>query len=227
MKSTYETNLDNLFEAIEKARLNQSEHHIVDIVAISKYSTTNEIKTLYEAGQQSFGEYKIQDIKLKSKQLDKLPIRWHFVGSLQKNKINNLIDINPTLFHSLDSLELAYELDKKLKIKNKIMKCLLQVNSSFEHSKSGISPDDVLQTYRNIEINCSNINLKGLMCIGANSKDKQNIEKSFKITKDIYDKLRTATILSMGMSGDYETAIKCGSNMIRVGSKLFTKETIN
>ncbi len=112
-------NLDIVIEKIEKARLEVSDHHIVQLVAISKYSNSDDIATLYEAGQRAFGENKVQDFKQKSQELDELPLSWHFVGNLQKNKINNLIDLNPSLFHGLDSLELALELDKKLKVKSK------------------------------------------------------------------------------------------------------------
>lgn len=215
------SNLDKIITQIEKARLNLSDHHIVNLVAISKYSTSQDIKTLYEAGQRAFGENKIQDLKLKQKELEDLPIAWHFVGTLQKNKINNLIDCNPTLMHSLDSLELAKELDKKLKAKNKTMNCLVQINSSYEDTKSGIDPKDATSIINNIKDNCSNINLKGIMSIGANSQNEEDILKSFQITKEIYDNFNQFTICSMGMSGDFEIAIKNGSNMVRIGSALF------
>ncbi len=99
-------NLDEVISKAEAARLSLSDHHIVKIVAISKYNTQEDIQTLYEAGQRAFGENKVQDLKEKSVNLDDTPIEWHFVGRLQKNKINNLIDLNPSLMHSLDSLEL-------------------------------------------------------------------------------------------------------------------------
>ena len=106
-------NLDNVITKIEFSRLQVNDHKIVQLVAISKYSTAQDVKKLYEAGQRAFGENKVQDLKSKQEELDDLPIAWHFVGTLQKNKINNLIDLNPVLMHSLDSLELAEDLDKK------------------------------------------------------------------------------------------------------------------
>lgn len=121
MEKTIATkNLDNLITKVEAARLKVSEHHIVKIVGISKYSTIEDITTLYEVGQRAFGENKVQDLRDKSQALEEFPIEWHFVGTLQKNKINNLLELNPTLVHSLDSLPLAIELNKKLveKIKN-------------------------------------------------------------------------------------------------------------
>ena len=217
-------NLDKVISKTEFSRLQVSDHHIVQTVAISKYSTTKDITTLYEAGQRAFGENKIQDLKEKSQTLQDLPIQWHFVGTLQKNKINNLIDLSPTLMHSLDSLELALELNKKLEIKSKKMNCLLQINSANEDTKSGFLYNEALTMYKKIQNECPNINLKGVMSIGANTNDKALIIKSFQLTKNIFDKLEDATICSMGMSGDFDIAILNGSNMIRVGSALFTKE---
>jgi len=216
-------NLDTVITNVEAARLSLSDHHIVKIVAISKYNTQEDIQTLYNAGQRAFGENKIQDLKEKSINLDDTPIEWHFVGRLQKNKINNLIDLNPALMHSLDSLELAQELDKKLEAKNRKMNCLLQINSANEDSKAGVSSDNAIDIYTQISQNCKNIKLQGVMSIGAHCDDEDRIKESFDITKGIFDSLKDtgAKFCSMGMSSDYELAIKCGSNMIRVGSSLF------
>lgn len=216
-------NLDEIITKVEGARLRISEHHIVKIIGVSKYSTANDIKTLYEAGQRAFGENKVQDLKEKSETLDDLPIEWHFIGTLQKNKINNLIDLNPTLVHSIDSLDLALELNKKLEAKNKKLSALLQINSAYEETKSGVMPEVAIEVYKQIIELCPNINLKGVMSIGAHVEDEKVIRDSFKTTKKIYDELVPfgAKYCSMGMSSDFELAIACGSNMIRVGSFLF------
>ncbi len=214
-------NLDTIITKIEASRLKVSDHLIVQLVAISKYSTAQEIQTLYEAGQRAFGENKVQDLKEKQEILKDLPIAWHFVGTLQKNKINNLIDCNPTLMHSLDSLDLAQELDKKLKAKNKTMKCLLQINSAYEESKSGVSPEDAISIYNEIQEKNTNIKLVGVMSIGAHSQNQDEILKSFQTTTNIFKNCPDATICSMGMSGDFELAIENGSNMVRIGSALF------
>ena len=224
-KQTATKNLDEVITKVEGARLRISEHHIVKIIGISKYSTATNVATLYEAGQRAFGENKVQDLKEKMEQLDELPIEWHFVGTLQKNKINNLIDLNPTLIHSLDSLDLAIELNKKLVAKNKKLSALLQINSAYEDTKSGVLPEVAVNVYKQIIETCPNIILKGVMCIGANVDDEKVIKESFKTTKKIFDELTTvgAKYCSMGMSSDFELAIACGSNMIRVGSTLFKK----
>jgi pyridoxal phosphate enzyme (YggS family) len=216
-------NLDKVITKVEGARLRVSDHHIVKIIGISKYSQSEDVAMLYKAGQRAFGENKVQDLKQKMADLDELPLEWHFVGRLQKNKINNLIDLNPTLMHSLDSLELAQELDKKLEAKNKTMSCLLQINSAKEDSKAGVMPEEAITIYKNILENYPNIKLKGVMSIGAHVDDRDIIKNSFMVTKNIYDELVPfgAKYCSMGMSGDFELAITCGSNMIRVGSSLF------
>ena len=214
-------NLDEIITKIEFSRLQVNDHKIVQLVAISKYSTSDDIKKLYESGQRAFGENKVQDLKLKQEELEDYPIAWHFVGSLQKNKINNLIDLNPILMHSLDSLDLAEELDKKLKAKNKKMNCLLQINSAYEDSKSGVDPKNAVEIYDIIKQKYTNINLKGVMSIGAHSQERTEVIKSFQTTKKIFDACKEATICSMGMSGDFEMAILEGASMIRVGSALF------
>jgi pyridoxal phosphate enzyme (YggS family) len=222
-KEEYKLYIDDVVRRVEYARLNVSDYHIVKTVAVSKYSTAEEIQALYEIGQRAFGENKVQDLKAKAKELEELPLEWHFIGNLQKNKINNLLDINPTLFHALDSLELALELQKKLEAKEMSLDCLVQINSAKEESKHGLLPEDAVEIYTKITNECPNINLKGLMSIGAHSEDRKIIKQSFDTTYEIFKQLPNATICSMGMSGDFELAIECGSNMIRLGSVMFNK----
>jgi pyridoxal phosphate enzyme (YggS family) len=145
------------------------------------------------------------------------------IGTLQKNKINHLIDLNPSLFHALDSIDLAHELNKKLVAKGQTMSALLQINAAKEESKAGVASEEAFDIYQQIKETCPQITLKGVMTIGAHSEDQQEIQKSFETTHAIYEKLQTegATICSMGMSGDYELAIACGSNLVRIGSALF------
>lgn len=219
----YKLHVDSIIQRVEQARLKVSKHHIVKIVAVSKYSTSDDIQNLYNIGQRAYGENKVQDLKIKNKELQDLPIEWHFIGNLQKNKINNLLDINPFLMHSLDSLDLAYELQKKLQAKDMTLDALIQINSAKEDTKHGFMPEVAKETYEQIQKECPNINLKGVMSIGAHTDDKDIVRKSFELTYEIYKSLDGATICSMGMSIDFELAIECGSNMIRLGSVLFKK----
>ena len=222
-ETEYKIYIDAIVRRVEFARLQVNDHHIVKTIAVSKYSTSEEIQKLYNIGQRAYGENKVQDLKTKSQELEELPIEWHFIGNLQKNKINNLLDINPSLFHALDSIELAHELQQKLQVRDMKLDCLLQVNSAREDSKHGFMPKITLQAYTQIQEECPNINLKGLMSIGAHTDDKAIIKKSFETTHNLYKQLNGATICSMGMSGDFELAIACGSNMIRLGSIMFNK----
>jgi hypothetical protein len=127
------------------------------------------------------------------------------------------------LFQALDSLELAHELQKKLQARDMTLDALLQINSAKEESKHGVMPEIAVETYRQIQKECPNIKLKGVMSIGAHSDDRTIIKKSFETTHAIYKELEGATICSMGMSGDFELAIECGSNMVRLGSIMFNK----
>lgn len=214
---------DKIIERVERARLSVSDHHIVKIVAASKYVDSNAIKSLYSIGQRAFGENRVQDLSTKSAALEDLPLEWHFIGTLQKNKINQLLSINPYLFHAIDSVELAHSIDERLKRNNKSLRALVQVNSADKESKSGFSVDEFLDAYYQINEECSNIKLLGIMSIGAHSDDRELVKKSFETTRALYEKLPDATICSMGMSGDFELAIECGSNMVRLGSILFDR----
>jgi len=219
----YKLYIDDVIRRVESARLRVSGHHIVKILAVSKYSTSSEIEKLYKIGQRAFGENKVQDLEKKAQELEDLPLEWHFIGNLQKNKINKLLSINPALFQGLDSLELAHELQKKLQAKEMTLDSLLQINSAKEESKHGVMPEDALEVYKTIQKECPNINLKGVMSIGAHSDDKELVKQSFLTTHTIFKQLEGATICSMGMSGDFELAIECGSNMVRLGSIMFNK----
>ena len=212
--------LDELIQKVEAARLKRSEHLIVQIVAVTKYTDDLEVlKRLYNDGQRAFGENRVQDMEKKVKALEELPIEWHFIGNLQKNKINKLLKLNPFMIQSINSYELAEAIDKRA---DKPIRCLLEINSSREPTKHGLEPEKAIDTYLKIKENLKNINLQGVMTIGAHSDNEKEIRRSFRLTYEIFDKLKPygAKICSMGMSGDFEIAIEEGSNMIRIGSAL-------
>ena len=203
--------LDTILNQInDKARL----------IAVSKNVTQNEVISLYNQGLREFGENRVQELKRKSEILSNLDIKWHFIGRLQSNKINQLISRHPSLWQSCDGLEIALEVNKRLNYK---LDTLLQINSAKEESKQGVDPSDAIEIYKDIQNRCENLNLIGVMSIGANSDDENEIKRSFEITKNIFDKLKPqgALICSMGMSGDFNLAIECGSNMVRLGTILY------
>lgn len=216
--------LEKVLENVQKASEAYSKDHSVKIVGISKYVGTEDVKRLYSFGQKIFGENRVQDLESKKKELQDLEIEWHFVGNLQKNKINKLIEQEPVLVHSISSFALAQELDKRLAVKGKRQRCLLQVNSADEDTKSGVSEEEAKDVYLQIQAECKNIDLEGIMSIGANTPDdEREIAKSFEVSQKIFENLKPngAKILSMGMSGDYELAISFGANIVRLGSILF------
>jgi len=222
-RETLAENLETVIQRIEAARIRVSEHHIVRMVVVSKYTAVENIATLYDLGQRAFGENRVQQLEERMQRLEDLPLEWHMIGRLQKNKINKLIELNPFLLHSLDSIELAEALNKRLEAKGKTMECLLQINSAREESKAGVSPEAGVETYREILERFPGIRLRGVMTIGAHTEEQKTVRESFRTTRKIFDALQKegAEICSMGMSGDFELAIECGSTMVRIGSALF------
>lgn len=194
----------------------------VRLVAASKYVDASIIEKLFDQGIVEFGENQVQALAQKKENLDekKLDIKWHFIGTLQSNKINLLIKQKPILWHSYNGIKIAKAMDKRLDYK---LNTLLEINSANENSKSGLDPNQAVEEYLQIQEECSNLNLCGVMSIGSHSQDKESIIKSFETTFKIYEILQKhgAKICSMGMSNDFEIAIKCGSNLVRLGSILF------
>ena len=137
-----QSRLDHLIWRVEEARIRRSEHHIVKIVAVSKYADESQIRLLYDLGQRAFGENRVQMLQERVEHLEDLPIEWHFIGRLQKNKINHLIRANPFMMQSLDSFELAEAMQKRLAEQDMRMECLMQINSAREESKAGVDPDE-------------------------------------------------------------------------------------
>ncbi|HEC1792740.1 TPA: YggS family pyridoxal phosphate-dependent enzyme [Campylobacter lari] len=203
-------NLESIFEKTIKQN--------VRLVAASKYVQNEQIRELFKQGVVEFGENQVQALALKKEKLQDLEIKWHFIGNLQSNKINLLIKQNPLLWQSCNGLKIAKAVDKRLDYK---LDTLLEINTANESSKSGIEQNKAIEEYLQIQEECKNLNLTGIMCIG--SMDEEKVQESFEQTFKIYEILQKhgAKICSMGMSGDFELAIKCGSNMVRLGSILF------
>ena len=193
----------------------------VTLIAVSKNVTCTEVRELYAQGQRNFGENRVQELAKKEQELQNFTdIKWHMIGRLQNNKINQMISLKPVLWQSCDSFERAIEVDKRLSYK---LDTLLQINSADEDTKQGVSVANAAEIYERIQSECKNINLKGVMSIGAHVDEPKEVQKSFELTYNIYESLKPkgTTICSMGMSSDFELAIKCGSNMIRLGTMLY------
>ena len=192
----------------------------VTLVAVSKTKPIDRIEEAFESGQLDFGENKVQEMVDKAAVLSK-NIRWHMIGHLQRNKVKYIAPF-VSLIHSVDSQRLLNEIDKQGKKNDRVIDCLLQVRIAQEETKFGLTYEDcdaLLQQF-----DCTNVRIRGLMGMASFTANQDQIEEEFKSLQQYYDQHQTQQqwdILSMGMSGDYPLALRCGSNMIRVGSSIF------
>jgi pyridoxal phosphate enzyme (YggS family) len=191
------------------------------LVAVSKTKTAEDILALYAEGQRDFGENYVQELADKQSALP-ADIRWHFIGHLQSNKIKNIISF-VHLIHGVDSLRLLKEIDKQAAKAGRMVDVLLQVHIAREESKFGL---DVAQLEQIVEAVGSgqlpNVHVRGLMGMASNTPDERVLVAEFHGLKQLLDRwFPTEGVLSMGMSGDYQLAVKEGSTMVRIGSLLF------
>lgn len=194
----------------------------VELVAVSKTKSNEEILEAYNAGQRKFGENKIQDMTRKYEILPK-DIQWHMIGHVQSNKVKYMAPY-VSLIQGVDSLKLLKEINKQAQKNNRIIDCLLQIHIAKEESKFGLSVRESQQAIK-IAKELPHLRIKGLMGMATFTDDQKQIEREFAGLKSLYDQFIEQKIplevLSMGMSGDFLIAIEQGSNMIRVGSKIF------
>ncbi|RDY20471.1 YggS family pyridoxal phosphate-dependent enzyme, partial [Criibacterium bergeronii] len=194
----------------------------------SKTVDMPEIKQIYDLGIRDFGENKPQELARKSQELT--DANWHQIGTLQKNKVKYIID-RVRLIHSVDSLSLAQEIDKRAKQLDITINCLLQINISHEESKHGIEEKDVIEFVKNLQ-QYKNISLIGLMGMAPYESDKEKTRPYFQRMKEIISDVNSKKIygselteLSMGMSNDFQIAIEEGATMVRVGTSIFGERT--
>lgn len=197
----------------------------ITLVAVSKTRTPEEINTAIEAGVTDIGENKVQEIMDKYDAIK--PVRWHMIGHLQTNKVKYIID-KVDMIHSVDSLKLAKEIDKRAKAHDLVMDVLVQINPADEESKFGVSVEEAGELVRDILDACDNVKIKGLMSVAPIAEDPRDVKPYFDEVKAKYDELAKIDdpklefkYLSMGMSHDFPVAIEAGSNLVRVGSAIF------
>jgi len=213
----------------------------ISIVAVSKGRNAQEIKEVILAGITDVGENRVQETLLKYQELSANPylpagrnspilelsvVKWHMVGHLQTNKVKEAVKIFD-LIQSVDSLDLAAEIDKQAAKINKIQNILIEIKTSTEATKLGLKPDDAIEVIKEI-VRLKNINMKGLMTIAPLVDNPEKARPYFRMLRELRDKLSrycalgTAySILSMGMTDDFEVAIQEGSNMVRLGRAIF------
>lgn len=198
------------------------------LVAVSKVHPPARIQEAYQAGHRDFGENKVQELLDKQAQLPD-DIRWHLIGHLQRNKVKSVVPW-VHMIHSVDSDRLWKEIDKQAARIERPVEVLLQMHISQEESKFGFDQDELLALLEGGTLDeRPHVVVRGLMGMATNTEDHAQIRQEFAGLRRFFERLRTAHFperpefdtLSMGMSGDYATAIEEGSNMIRVGSRIF------
>jgi len=228
-----EANLIKLKKKVENvcgsAGRNQAEIHIV---AVSKTFPFDAVASAIDFNQLDFGENKVQELIQKHQELEGRILNWHFIGHLQTNKVKYIVPF-VYIVHSVDSFKLALKIQNEAAAAGKTVKCLVQVNTSFEEQKSGCDVTETLKLVKEIST-LDNVKVKGLMTIARMMDDENNeaerliVRKSFKLLKRVYEEIKSFDIpnaemkyLSMGMTQDFDIAIEEGSNMLRIGSAIF------
>ncbi len=199
----------------------------VTLVAVSKTKPISDLMKAYDAGQRIFGENKIQEMTEKWEQMPK-DIQWHMIGHIQSNKVKYMAPY-VSLIHGVDSLKLLEEINKQALKNDRIIECLLQLHIAEEETKFGLNEVEINQLLQSETFkNMKNIMIVGLMGMATYTENLDQIRKEFQHLKAIFDKNqqpttsnRQLTTLSMGMSGDCQLAIECGSTMVRIGSSIF------
>lgn len=221
-----ERNLKNVQERIEKTAVKADRNpHEIQLIAVTKTVEPEVIEKAIEFGVTHIGENKVQEL-IRKYEIIGDRVKWHMIGHLQKNKVKYVID-KVTLIHSLDSYDLAVEIDKRAKQVGRVMQCLLQVNVSGEESKYGIdygSVDELLQKLSLLQ----HIEIVGLMTMAPYTDEPEDVRGFFKNLNQLFVDIGERKIpnikmhyLSMGMSNDFEVAIEEGASLVRIGSKIF------
>ncbi|MCG6186715.1 YggS family pyridoxal phosphate-dependent enzyme [Maribellus maritimus] len=200
----------------------------VKLVAVSKTKPNEDILVVYHSGHRIFGENKVQDLTKKYEELPK-DIEWHFIGHLQRNKVKYIAPF-VYLIHGVDSVKLLKEINKQGARNKRIISCLLQFHIAEEETKFGLSVEEAKELlsskqYRAFE----NIQIKGVMGMATYTENEEQVAKEFRMLKNIFNTLKNEYFsdskdfceISMGMSDDYLLAVKEGSTMVRIGSKIF------
>lgn len=220
IQDNYKKVLEKIQETCHKYQRNPKE---VQLVVVSKNQTAEQIQAIYDLGHKDFGENRVQEALNKREVLPK-DIHWHFIGSIQKNKVNKIIP-GFCLIHSLDNLLLAEKLAKVSEQNNVTTSALLQVNISKEETKQGFSKDECLRLFETIKT-LPHLSIKGLMTMAPYHEKPEKIAQFFSELRELKETLEQKFALylphlSMGMSEDFSIAIAEGATIVRIGSSIF------
>lgn len=197
----------------------------VSLIAVSKVKPAEHVEEAFQAGQELFGESYVQEFRDKEP-LVKAPVKWHFIGGLQSNKVKYLRG-KVVMIHSVDRLSLAKEIDRQWRKIGVVVEILLQVNVGNELSKSGCAAENLESLVRNVA-QLSNLKICGLMCIPPHFDEPEQVRPFFRQLRELSSRINALQLpgiemreLSMGMSGDFEVAVEEGATLVRVGTAIF------
>ena len=224
-------NINSIREKISRAcaRAGRSSSEIT-LLAVGKTFPSPAVREAVEAGVADIGENYVQELLSKRRDLSGSDVRWHFIGHLQSNKVKN---VAPWIhmIHAVDSTALAIEIDRRAAKAGRVIECLLEVNTTGEHTKFGVAPGEVTALVRSLA-SCDNISLGGLMTIGPFLPDAEGSRPMFRRLRELKDEIIslaqanvTMRHLSMGMTGDFEVAIDEGATLVRIGTGVFGPRT--
>lgn len=197
----------------------------VEVVAAAKARTPEEVLEAVQSGIRIVGENYVQEAE-KAYEMVGGEVKWHFIGHLQKNKVKKAVKIFD-MIETVDSVEIAKEIDKRCEQIGKVLSILVEINSGEEEQKSGVSPKDAEQLIKEVS-SFKNIKVMGLMTMGPRFGNPEDSRPYFIKTREIFDKIKKLNLpnvemryLSMGMTNSYKIAIEEGANIVRIGTKLF------
>ena len=188
----------------------------VTLVCVSKFQPIEAIREAYEAGERHFGESRVQELQRKVPTLP-ADIRWHFIGHLQTNKVRDLIKLRPYLIQSVDSEHLLRAINDEAAKQGVVQDVLLEIHTAKEDTKMGLDADHLEGILDFTRSSLHSVRIRGLMTMATNTDDEKEIRRCFTEAASLHK----GEVLSMGMSDDYQIAIECGSNMVRIGSSIF------
>jgi pyridoxal phosphate enzyme (YggS family) len=224
-------NINSVREKISRAcaRAGRSSSEVT-LLAVGKTFPSSAVREAVRAGVADIGENYVQELLSKRRDLSGSDVRWHFIGHLQSNKVKN---VAPWIhmIHAVDSTALAIEIDRRAAKAGRVIECLLEVNTTGEHTKFGVAPGEVTALVRSLA-SCDNISLGGLMTIGPFLPDPEGSRPMFRRLRELKDEIIslaqanvTMRHLSMGMTGDFEVAIDEGATLVRIGTGVFGPRT--
>lgn len=214
-------------EKLHTIKSNLPQH--VTLIAVSKTKPETAIMEAYRAGHRDFGENKVQEMTTKHENLPK-DIKWHMIGHVQRNKVKYMAPF-VHMIHGVDSLKLLKEIEKQAKKQDRVINCLLQMHIAKEESKFGLDEAELKELLASEAFNqMKHVRVKGLMGMATFTDKQEVIQSEFSYLNQLFESLKkdqkswpqlSMEVLSMGMSGDYELAVTCGSTMVRIGSSIF------